>query len=253
MPVDVSRAARQLASARQAGRRRGLAARLRPADAAEAYAIQVEVERLLGRKPLAWKVGAPDHRTEPNAAPIYEVLASPARIDPAPAELIGAEAELAAVFGEPLPPRALPYSEHDVLTAVRAVCVAIELCDSRLQDWLSADELTKLADHQLNFALVTGAATSNFRTLDFSSLEVSTRINGTPVKQGTGTHAVGNPLRLLTWLVNHARERGGIAAETVVTTGAWLGLHPVQPGDEVIVEFPAIGAARVSIAQTQPG
>ena len=117
MSVDVAQAAQQLASARQAERRRALPARLRPADAAAAYAIQIAVERLLG-------------------------------------------------------------------------------------------------------------------------------------KQGIGTHAVGNPLRLLAWLVNHARERGGIAAETVVTTGAWLGLHPVQPGDEVIVEFPAIGEARVSIAQT---
>jgi len=132
------------------------------------------------------------------------------------------------------------------LSAVREVCVAIEVCDSRLSDWQGADDFTKLADHQLNFALVTGDASRDFAKIDYASLEVRTVVNGQLLKRGRGTHAVGNPLNLLAWLANHARGRGGIAAGTVVTTGAWLGMHLVQPGDDVLVEFPAIGTARVS-------
>ena len=246
MPIDIAEAARQLLLAREEHQRIILADNLRPSNAGEAYAIQEQLGRLLGKAPLAWKVGAPDARTEPNAAPIYEMLASPARVAARRMHMIGVEAELAAVFESPIPARESRYSDAEVLSAVREVCVAIEVCDSRLSDWQGADDFTKLADHQLNFALVTGDASRDFARIDYASLEVRTVVNGQLLKQGCGTHAVGNPLNLLAWLANHARSRGGIAAGTVVTTGAWLGMHLVQPGDDVLVEFPAIGTARVS-------
>jgi len=246
MPTDIAEAARRLFAARQGHQRIALPDALHPADAGDAYAIQDAIGRLLGKTPRAWKVGAPDARTEPNAAPIYEVVAAPARIAAGRMHMIGVEAELAAVFGRPLPARASAYTEADVLAAVQEVRVAIEVCDSRLTDWQRTDDLTKLADHQLNFALVTGDATRDFANLDYASLEVCTRVNGEVLKRGQGTHAVGNPMRLLAWLANHARSRGGLAAGTAVTTGAWLGMHVVRPSDDVVVEFPAIGTARVS-------
>jgi 2-keto-4-pentenoate hydratase len=247
MTIDIADAARRLATARLAQQPILLPPALRPANAQDAYAIQDEIGRLLGGPVRAWKVGAPDSRTEPNAAPIYALLASPARIAAAPTHLIGVEAELAAVFAQALPARDQAYSEAEVMAAVQEVKVTIEVCESRLADWQAADDLTKLADHQLNFALVTGEGTRDFSKLDFAALTVCTRINGKAAKTGTGTHAVGNPMRLLTWLANHVRRRGGMAAGTVVTTGAWLGLHPIAPGDEVMVEFPAIGSARVTL------
>jgi 2-keto-4-pentenoate hydratase len=247
MTIDIAAAAGELATARRTQRRIVLPAALRPLRAADAYAIQDEIGRILGATVRAWKVGAPDARTEPNAAPIYRLMPSPARITMGSLELIGVEAELAAVFLRPLPARAEAYTESEVLAAVQEVTVAIEVCDSRMKDWQAADDLTRLADHQLNFALVTGDATRDFDRTDFAALEVSTRINGKVIKQGKGTHAVGNPLHLLAWLANHVRTRGGIPGGTVVTTGAWLGLHPVAPGDEVTVEFSAVGSARVAL------
>ncbi len=246
MSIDIAETARRLAAARQAQRRIVLPPALRPTQASDAYAIQDEIGRILRATVHAWKVGAPDPHTEPNAAPIYRLLRSPACIAVPPLGLIGVEAELAAVLARPLPARAEAYEASEVLAATQEVVVAIEVCDSRMDDWQAADDTVKLADHQLNFALVTGDGTPSFARMDLGALDVRTCINGTVVKQGTAAHPVGNPLRLLAWLANHARTRGGMPTGTVITTGAWLGVHPVAPGDEVKVDFPAIGSALIS-------
>ena len=241
MSFDNSPVAQALAHARLTRTR--ITTPLHLHSAQEAYAIQAQIGRALGKDPRGWKVGAPALDAEPSAAPIYDVSRSPGRISGSTRHLIGVEAEIAAIFGMPLPARAAPYTEDEVMSAVEAICVAIEVCASRLNDWQSADDLAKLADHGLNFALVLGDAKHDFASIDFRVVEVRTRINGAIIKEGRGTHAVGNPLVLLPWLANHARTRGGIDAGTAVTTGAWLGLHPIQPGDEVTVEFPALGSA----------
>jgi 2-keto-4-pentenoate hydratase len=238
--------AEQLFRARQQHRRVVLPSRARPSSADDAYAVQEAVGRLLGSSAIGWKVGAPDARTTPNAAPIYDILQSPARIAANRLHMIGVEAEVAAVFGRDLPAREAPYGEAEVMEAVEELLVAIEVCDSRLADWESADDHTKLADHQLNYALVVGEGTRAFMSIDYARLQVRTMLDGKLLKEGTGTHAVGNPLVLLPWLANHARTRGGIAKGAIATTGAWLGMHTVAPGTDVVVEFPAIGSARVS-------
>ncbi|MPZ45578.1 MAG: hypothetical protein GEV05_19740 [Betaproteobacteria bacterium] len=248
MRVDIVQASGLIALARREGKRIPVPGVLRPACAADAYAIQDAIGKSLGAVAIApgWKVGAPDASTEPSAAPIYEIHTSPARVPAKRMTMLGVEAEIAVVFERALAPRAEPYDEREVLAAVRELRIAIELCDSRLDDWERADDLTRLADHQLNFALVLGDACARFHDIDFGTLAVLTRVDGRIIKQGTGCHAVGNPLRLLPWAANHARNRGGIGVGTAVTTGAWLGLHRVEPGSTVAVEFVGLGAAEVS-------
>lgn len=246
MSTNAQAAADLLLTARREHRRIVIPPALRPTNVAEAYAIQAAVEHGLGASVRAWKVGAADASSTPSAAPIYDLLPSPARIDARRLHMIGVEAELAAVFARDLPARDQPYGDDEVLEAVAEVRVVIEVCDSRLADWQTADDATKLADHQLNVALVVGDAAHDPHALDYPRLAVRTRVDGQLLKEGVGTHAVGNPLRLLPWLANHARGRGGLSAGTIATMGAWLGLHLVQPGAEVEVEFPAIGSARVS-------
>jgi 2-keto-4-pentenoate hydratase len=246
MSPDLQAAADLLLAARREHRRIILPATLRPRDFASAYALQAAVERGLGLEPVAWKVGAPDARSTPSAAPIYDLLPSPARIASAGLHMIGVEAEVAAVFTSALPPRDAPYSDEEAMAAVQELRVVIEVCDSRLADWQTADDATRLADHQLNVALVVGDAVQRPHEIDFGRLGVRTWVDGKVLKEGAGTHAVGNPLRLLPWLANHVRSRGGLRAGTIATLGAWLGLHIVQPGADVVVEFPTLGKASVT-------
>jgi 2-keto-4-pentenoate hydratase len=243
-------AAHAIAQARRTKTRVLLPPDQRPADAADAYAIQQAVTSLLTagmpHGVRGWKVGAPDLATEPSASPILELIASPASIDPARLAMIGVEAEIAVVFATDLPPRASAYSGDEVLAAVDRVVAAIEVCDTRLQDWKEAPDPLRLADHQLNFALVTGSGVPATSRFDFAGQTMSMRVDGTVVKEGRGCHSVGNPLLLLPWIANHAARTGGIRRGDAVTTGSWLGMHYVEPGVSIEVEFPGIGAANVT-------
>jgi 2-keto-4-pentenoate hydratase len=249
MTGNVDDAAQLLAGARREGRRVLVPPGLRPSALDEAYAIQDAIGRILFPATVSargWKVGAPDAHTQPNAAPIYRVTDSPAEFPASSMTMIGVEAEIAVVFAHPLPPRTAPYGTEEALSAVGEVRVAIEVCDTRLDDWQTADDYTKLADHQLNFALVLGDAAARKDQIDFRALAVRTILDGKVLKEGVGCHALDNPLTLLPWLANHARLRGGIAVGTAVTTGSWLGMHFIAPGATVVVEFPALGRAQVS-------
>ena len=249
MTTSTAETARVLAAARTGTCRVMLSLEQRPAELAEAYAIQDAIGQALapgGAVIRGWKVGAPDAKSVPTAAPIYDVRSGPVRIPASHFNMIGVEAEIAYVFGADLAPRAAPYNEDEVLRSVRTMCIAIEVCDSRLADWQTADDLTKLADHQLNYALVTGDSTTDFRGIDFRRQPVRTLIDGKMLKEGIGCHALDDPSHLLPWLVNHAAARGGVRSGTVVTTGSWLGMHFVAPDSEVTVEFAGIGRATVS-------
>ena len=249
MRTSTAETARVLAAARSSVRRVTLTPEQRPTDLIEAYAIQDGIGQALtpgGAAIRGWKVGAPDAKSVPTAAPIYDVREGPARIAASHLNMIGVEAEIAYVFADDLPPRTAPYSKEEVLRAVRALCIAIEVCDSRLADWQVADDLTKLADHQLNFALVTGDATTDFRAIALRRQPVRTLIDGKVLKEGIGCHALDDPSQLLPWLANHAAHRGGLRSGAVVTTGSWLGMHYVEPDTEVTVEFAGIGRAAVS-------
>ena len=134
-----------------------------PADVDDAYAIQDDVARRLwtsrGDPIRAWKTGGPNADAIPVAAPIpaSRVYADGVRLNGADYHFIGIEAELAYMLGRDLPPRATPYVESDVVEAIGSMHVAIEVCDSRLANFTTADALWKLADNQSNGGLVVGA------------------------------------------------------------------------------------------------
>src|SRR5262245_4880022 len=122
--------AQLLAEARKNVRRVTIDQAQKPVDFAEAYAVQDAIGRDLapGAAP-GWKVGAPDAKTVPTAAPIYAVMPCPARIAAKGLHMIGVEAEIAYVFGNDLPARGALYSTDEVLRALSVLCVAIEVCD----------------------------------------------------------------------------------------------------------------------------
>lgn len=216
-----------------------------------AYRVQDKVYAKLwpGRLPAAWKVGAPSDKVEPAAAPIPPelVLASPARASAAVLNLIGVEAEVAYRLARDLAPRRRPYGEKDIAGAIAEVVVAIELCATRLASWKDAPGGWKLADLQSSGALVVGSGTADWRAIDWARQQVVFRI-GERTSKARGAHPFGNPLRLLPWLAAHCGARtGGLRKGDVVTTGAWTGLEPARPGDEVVAEFHGIGEARVRI------
>jgi len=218
----------------------------------EAYRIQDAVYAALwpGKRPGAWKAGGPSDKVEPTAAPIApeRLFPSPAGVPAVAMNMIGVEAEVAFRFAKDLPLRTRPYSERSINAAVGEVLVAIELCDTRLENWKETSGLWKLADMQTNSGLVVGSGTKDWQGVDFLQQEVEFRV-GTRSVKATGAHSFGNPARLLPWLVKHCAKRGhGLHAGDIVTTGAWTGLEIARAGDEVTAVFPGIGEATLRIS-----
>jgi len=244
--------AARFVEARALARQFEAAADLGPATAQDAYQVQDLVFASLypGQRAGAWKVGGPRPDIEPTAAPVpaARLYASPARIPAQEFHMIGIEVEIAFRLGRDLPPRAASYSEEDIAAAIDEALVTIELCDTRLANWKQASAWWRLADFQLNAALVVGSGTQDWRAIDFSQARAELWIDGALRLEATGVHPYGNPIRLLPWLAAHNAGRcGGLGAGNVITTGTWTGMKFVAPGAEVLARFPGIGEARVTI------
>lgn len=255
----ISAAADRLVAAHRTHARFEASVEAAPADVDEAYAIQDDVARRLwtsrGDPIRAWKTGGPNAETTPIAAPIpaSRLFASDARLDGADYHFIGIEAELAYALGRDLPLRAAPYVAADLVEAIASMHVAIEVCDSRLVDFHTADPLWKLADNQSNGALVVGPPLRDWERIVPRELSAFVEVGGTLLAQATGTHPYGDPLHLLPWLANHCATRcGGLRAGDMITTGAWTGMHFVEPDADVVVRFSRVGEARVGFAREGP-
>jgi 2-keto-4-pentenoate hydratase len=224
-----------------------------PAGIDDAYRVQDEVVAALspGERVTAWKVSPPRGGADPAASPIPpgRCHPSPARLAAAGFHMLGIEVEIAFRLGRGLPPRAASYADQDVLGAVDAALVVIELCDSRFSDWQDAPPLLRLADFQSNGALIVGAAVPAWRSIDFAALAAQLWVNDRLRVESRGAHPVGDPSRLLPWLATHVAARSdGLRRGDIVTTGSWTGMHFVAPGDVVEARFPGFGEARLALA-----
>ncbi|MGQ0546808.1 MAG: fumarylacetoacetate hydrolase family protein [Betaproteobacteria bacterium] len=180
-----------------------------PADAREAYRVQDIVMKELpeGMRAGAWKAIPPRPGTAPAASPV----------------------PLACVMRSPA---RLPTPR---------------MCETRLSGWETAPALWKLADFQSNAALIIGNGTEKWRTVDFGALQVELVVNGARAAGAVGGHPAGNPSSLLPSLREHCAGRGGVQPGDVVTTGSWVGIVKVRPGDEIEARFAGIGECRLTL------
>jgi 2-keto-4-pentenoate hydratase len=158
------------------------------------------------------------------------------------------EAELAFRLAHDVTPQqAACLTDLDARGLVGAVAVSIELVDSRWRQGITAPVLLKLADLQSHGALILGPWVP-LADRDWTAQACSVQIGtGTP-SQWRGSHAAGDPLRLLAGWLRHASRNGHIVpAGTAVTTGTWCGMVPAAPGDCVLARFEGLGEAMVQL------
>jgi 2-keto-4-pentenoate hydratase len=225
------------------------------ASAEQAYAAQAQVAQAMGwfgtAAPLHWKSGGPSREAVATHAPLPPagVWASPADARRWPFNLRCVEAEVALRLRSPVDPataRGLDLAGARAL--VDAMCVSIEMVDSRWAEGLQAPALAKLADLQSHGALVLGDWLPFDAARDWSAQVCRVRVGTQAPQVFRGTHSMADPaFVLLAWLRHATREGATLAAGTVVTTGTWCGIVQAQAGDEVEVAFDGIGAARIQL------
>lgn len=225
-----------------------------PLDATAAYAAQDAVAQSFGwfnaSVPRYWKSGGAsrDAVMTHAALPPDGVWPSPADASAWPFRLRGIEAEIALRLGQDVTPdRAVALDLAQATALVDAMCVSIEIVDSRWREGLDAPALAKLADLQSHGALVLGDW-KPFAPCDWSAQVCRVQIGSRPTVERRGSHAMGDPAYvLLAWLRHATRKGESVAAGTVLTTGTWVGILDADAGDLVRAEFPGIGAASIQL------
>jgi 2-keto-4-pentenoate hydratase len=219
----------------------------------QAYDVQERLYRALGQPPGVppyWKSGAPT-RAEPlrhAPLPVAGVRPSDADLADLPLRHRWIEAEVALRLGRSVTPetaRQLPPGEGSAL--VDAMCVAIEVVDTRWAAGRAAPPLLKLADLLVHGALVLGAFVP-FSPRPWDVQECHVRVGSGELQSFRGSLGIGDPLWVLAgWLRHATRDGATVPAGTVVSAGSWCGLLDAARGDRVVAEFPGIGSASVRL------
>jgi len=137
-------------------------------------------------------------------------------------------------------------SSESILDAIGAVLPAIEIVDSRFQDWTSVGALNLIADSACNAGWVYGEPTLNWREIDYPKHEMHLSVNGDIVRNGTGSAVMGNPLDAFVWLAKELSKNGnGITKGCYITTGVCSEVYLAEPGDRVSADFGSIGSVTV--------
>ena len=156
-----------------------------------------------------------------------------------------AEGEVALVLERDLDNA--PHGFTEVMRAVAFALPAIEVVDSRIENW-QISIVDTVADNASCGVYVVGSRPVPLGRFDILSVPMSMRINGDEVSSGVGAACLGNPLHAARWLADVLCQRGiPLRAGDVLMTGALGPLRPVTAGDEVLASFGDLGAVRTRL------
>jgi 2-keto-4-pentenoate hydratase len=230
-----------------------------PGDRAAGYSTQNEIVTVSGQRVVGWKIAATSAAGQkhigvdgPLAGPLLanRVLADGAIVPLDGNIMMVAEAEFAFRFARALQRRAKPYAQEEVLDAVASLHPAIEVPDSRYNDFVKVGAPQLIADTACADWFVLGTpTTADWRSRDLVAHAVWAYRNGEKVAAGTGANVLGDPRVALTWLVNELRTYAdGIAAGQFVTTGTCVVPVPIQRGDTFRADFGEFGTVAATLA-----
>jgi 2-keto-4-pentenoate hydratase len=233
---------------------------IRPQTRATGYAIQSRLERRSAAPLYGWKIAATStagqahiHVDAPLAGRLLRERAheSGAEIPFGNNHMGVAEAEFAFRMATDLPPREAPYVSSEVLAVVASLHPAIEVPDSRYEDFTIVGAPQLIADNACAHDFVLGsAAPTDWRAADLVSHAVSARVGGKLEREGRGANVLGDPREALTWLANELSSlRITLRAGQIVTTGTCVVPLPVGPGDHVVADFGRLGQVTVRFGE----
>ena len=259
--ASVQAAAAQLLPAWQAPHQiTAIAASVRPQTRGEGYAVQQALLAATGDKAMGWKIAATSTAGQQHigvSGPLAgRLLASRCLPDGATVSMRGnvmhvIEAEFAFRMGaDVLAVGDAPLTVQQVMAQVAELHLAIEIPNSRYQDFVTAGEAQLIADFACASHMVLGAAlTTDWRSVDLVAQTVQVSRGGEVVALGKGSNALGDPRVALTWLANELISHGlHLQAGDVVITGTCVVPVPVVVGQYLTAQYPGLGEVSVAIA-----
>ncbi len=232
---------------------------VRPRTRAEGYAIQASLAGRSAHPLFGWKIAATSVAGQrhinvdgPLAGRLFrERVFEPGADVPLGANAMRvAEAEFAFRMAADLPPRREAYTVAEALDAVATLHPAIEIPDSRYDDFTVVGAAQLIADNACAHDFVLGpAAAIDWRRMDLVEHPVIATVSDRETRTGKGGHVLGDPRIALAWLVNELSSLGvTLRAGEVVTTGTCIVPPPIAPGDRVRVDFGTLGRVEIQLS-----
>jgi 2-keto-4-pentenoate hydratase len=154
-----------------------------------------------------------------------------------------AEAEVACVLGRDL--RDPDPTTSEVMHAIAYLLPAIEIVDSRIQDW-KISLIDTIADNASSALYVLGTEPRAASDVDLRLCGMVLTKNDAIVATGAGAACLGHPLNAVRWLAATMVAKGRpLRAGDVVLSGALGPMTSVAAGDFVRAEIAGLGAVAV--------
>lgn len=232
--------------------------RLRHADQDGAYAVQeantcawlAEGRRLVGRKIglTSLAVQAQLGVDQPDFGMLFADMAVGDGEPVALGRLIQpkVEAEVALVIGRDLTHERHTYA--DLIRATEYVLPAIEIVDSRIENW-NIRFVDTVADNASSGLFVLGGQPRRLQDVDLTACAMEMRRGEEVVSRGNGRACLGSPLNAAVWLADVMVRCGRpLLAGDIVLTGALGPMVSVRPGERFDVSVEGLGSVTALFA-----
>ncbi|KWF22494.1 2-keto-4-pentenoate hydratase [Burkholderia pseudomultivorans] len=154
------------------------------------------------------------------------------------------EAEIALVLE-----RDLTHDRHtfaDILRASAYALAAIEIVDSRIENW-NIRFVDTVADNASSARFVLGSRPVPLSQLDLTGCAMTLARDGDVLSQGSGAACLGNPLNAAVWLADRMAQLGTpLRAGDVVLTGALGPMVAVREAGTYVAQIDGLGSVRAT-------
>lgn len=156
------------------------------------------------------------------------------------------EGEIAFLLEKPLTGPGV--TADGVLDATAAFCGAVEIIDSRIEDW-RITLVDTVADNASYGGFVVGDWNRGSDKPDLSAVEMYLHQNGKLAAQGTGAAVLGHPASSVAWLANKLASLSvRLEPGDIVLSGSLGKAVPINLGDEFLLEVS--GCRSISVTFT---
>jgi len=153
------------------------------------------------------------------------------------------EAEIAFILKEDL--KGPNVTALDVIQATEYIVPALEIVDSRVQDWKIKLPDT-IADNASSGLYVLGGKPTRIEEVNLELIGVVFTKNGQIANTGVGAAALGNPANCVAWLANRLADFDiPLRAGEVILSGALSAAVEANKGDAFTARFAHIGQVSV--------
>jgi len=159
------------------------------------------------------------------------------------------EAEFAFKLLNDIFPKPEEYSLDEVVENIESVGPAIEIPDSRFEDFHKIGSDLLIADNACAGDYVFNKGfIYDFKNIDFKNFKVSCYKNNKLAATGIGSNVLGSPLIALTWLINELSSLNiNVNKGQIVITGTSIKPLTVISGDKIMVDFHELGRVECSL------